>query len=74
MEGLSPREQEILSDVLEGYSNEEISRRRFIELTTIKSHLASLYYKFGVNSRSKLITKIYKEKLRKIRVALAGII
>lgn len=71
---LTPREQEILCDVLDGLSDEEIKARRFIEIPTIKSHLANLYYKHGVNTRSKLIAKVYKEKIQQIRNALKGII
>lgn len=74
MEPLTPREREILGDVLDGLSDEDIRNKRYIEISTIKSHLANLYYKFGVNSRARLIAKIYKEKLRQIRVALAGVI
>lgn len=71
---LTPRETEILMDVLDGLSDEEIKSKRFIETTTIKSHLAMLYYKFGVNTRSKLIAKIYKEKINKIKKTLIDII
>ena len=74
MEDLTPREQEILKDVLNGLSDEEIKARRFIEVSTIKSHLAMLYYKFGVNTRSKLIAKVYKDKIKRIKSALEGII
>ena len=71
---LTPREAEILMDVLDGLSDEEIKSKRFIEITTIKSHLAMLYYKFGVNTRSKLIAKIYKDKINKIKTALISVV
>ena len=71
---LTPREQEILKDVLDGLSDDEIKAKRFIEKSTIKSHLAMLYYKHGVTSRSKLICKIYKKKIDNIKNALKDII
>ena len=64
---LTQREQEILDDLLDGLSNKEIKEKRFIEISTIKSHLASLYCKCGVNSRTKLICKIYKDKIDKLK-------
>lgn len=71
---LTPREQEILNDVLDGLSDNEIKTKRFIEISTIKTHLATIYYKYGVNSRAKLIAKIYKARIDRIKSALAGII
>lgn len=64
---LTQRRQEILDDILDGLSDEDIARKRFIEKTTVKTHLLYLFKKFQVNSRSRLIAKIYKEKINRIR-------
>jgi DNA-binding NarL/FixJ family response regulator len=48
---LSHRELEILSLVREGLTNAEIAGRLYLAESTIKSHLASIYVKFGVHSR-----------------------
>lgn len=69
---LTPRQQEILRDVLDGLSDEEIRSKRYIELTTIKTHICALYKIFKVNTRAKLIAKIYKEKINEIRKIVGG--
>jgi DNA-binding NarL/FixJ family response regulator len=52
---LSYRELEILSLVRQGLTNAEIAARLFLAESTIKSHLASVYTKFGVHSRKEAI-------------------
>jgi DNA-binding NarL/FixJ family response regulator len=49
---LSPRELEVLDLVAEGRSNTEIARRLHLSETTVKSHLAHIYPKLGVSSRT----------------------
>ena len=48
---LSPRERQIMSMVVMGFSNREIANRLFLAETTIKSHLSSAFVKLGVRSR-----------------------
>ncbi|MGZ3508182.1 MAG: LuxR C-terminal-related transcriptional regulator [Vulcanimicrobiaceae bacterium] len=48
---LSPREQEILRLIVEGYSNEEIAQHLNRAYPTIRTHLAHLYKKLGVTDR-----------------------
>lgn len=48
---LSHREREVLGFVRQGLTNAEIARRLFLAESTVKSHLASAYSKFGVHSR-----------------------
>ncbi|GAB2459869.1 response regulator [Streptosporangium sandarakinum] len=49
---LSPRELEVLTQVADGLSNREISRRLFLSETTVKTHLVRIYAKLGVDSRT----------------------
>lgn len=49
---LSARELEVLSLVAEGHNNTDIARRLHLSETTVKSHLAHIYPKLGVNSRT----------------------
>ena len=49
---LSSREREILVTVIMGLSNGEIARRLHITESTVKSHLASIFDKLGVQSRA----------------------
>jgi DNA-binding CsgD family transcriptional regulator len=59
---LSKSEIEVLELLLLGHRNAEIAEARHVSLNTIKTHLASIYSKTGVASRSKLIFLIKSEK------------
>lgn len=49
---LSQRELEVMDLVAQGLSNLEIARRLHLSETTVKSHLAHIYPKLGVTSRT----------------------
>lgn len=49
---LSARELEVLELVADGCSNTDIARQLHLSETTVKSHLAHIYPKLGVNSRT----------------------
>jgi DNA-binding NarL/FixJ family response regulator len=49
---LTPREREVLSELVSGATNEEISARLHIGTQTVKSHLTNIYDKLGVRRRS----------------------
>lgn len=49
---LSGRELEVLDLVAQGHSNTDIARRLHLSETTVKSHLAHIYPKLGVSSRT----------------------
>ena len=51
---VSRREKEILSHLLSGKSNREISRELSISEKTVKNHLWKLYRKLGVRNRTQL--------------------
>jgi DNA-binding NarL/FixJ family response regulator len=52
---LSKREEEVLRLVAEGLTNEEIARRLIISKTTVKTHVASVLNKLGVESRTQAV-------------------
>ncbi|SKB10002.1 response regulator [Aeromicrobium choanae] len=54
---LSARELEVLSLVAAGHSNTDIARRLHLSETTVKSHLAHIYPKLGVNSRTAAVAE-----------------
>lgn len=54
---LSARELEVLALVASGHSNTDIARQLHLSETTIKSHLAHIYPKLGVNSRTAAVAK-----------------
>ncbi len=51
---LSHRESEVLALVRNGLTNAEIAERLFLAESTIKSHLSSIFTKFGVRSRKEV--------------------
>ena len=52
---ITGREQEIIECIYEGLSNREIARKLGISDHTVKAHLARIFRKFNVTTRSKLI-------------------
>lgn len=58
--GLSPRELEVLQLVAEGLSNQQISQRLFLSQATVKTHLAHVYAKLDVDSRSAAVASATK--------------
>jgi len=54
--GLTPREAEILSWVVQGKTNPEIGVILGIQLTTVKKHLESTFAKLGVENRTGAVT------------------
>lgn len=54
---LSPRQREVMHNVLQGLPNKIIARRLNMADGTVKSHLNTVYRMFGVNSRAQLILK-----------------
>jgi len=64
-EVLTPREAELLSLLTEGLSNRELGKRLFISEATVKTHLAHIYAKLGVDTRAAAIaTAIRREGMR----------
>lgn len=55
--GLSPRECEILEALASGESNKELARRLGISPNTVKTHVARVYEKLGVQRRVQAIEK-----------------
>ncbi len=48
---LTQREIEILSLIIEGKSNPEISEELIISIHTVKAHIESIYRKLGVHNK-----------------------
>lgn len=55
-DNLTQQEKAVLHEILEGRSNKEIAAALFISLSTVKSHINSIYKKLGVSSRKDLKT------------------
>jgi two-component system, NarL family, nitrate/nitrite response regulator NarL len=52
--GLSTRELEVVTAVVAGYSNKEISQKLSLSVQTVKHHITSIFDKLGVSNRMEL--------------------
>jgi DNA-binding NarL/FixJ family response regulator len=52
--GLTPRELEIVTFVVAGYSNPDIAQRFSISVQTVKHHVSNTFDKLGVSNRLEL--------------------
>jgi DNA-binding CsgD family transcriptional regulator len=54
---LTPRERQVLGMVAEGLPNKIIAARLGISEHTVKTHLAALFAKLGVNTRAEAVAR-----------------
>jgi DNA-binding NarL/FixJ family response regulator len=59
---LTGREQEILRLLAQGMSNEQIAQALIVETSTVKSHLARILPKLGVQSRLQAVVWAYQNR------------
>ena len=64
LEGISPREREVLVLLVEGMPNKLIARRLGISEKTVKSHLTNIFRRIGVTDRVQAILWIERQGLR----------
>jgi len=60
---LTPREHEILLLLAQGMSNDDIARTLVVEVSTVKSHLARMLPKLGVQSRLQAVVWAYQNRV-----------
>lgn len=56
---LTPRETEIVGELLKGKTNREIAEALFISEMTVKKHMANIFAKVGVSNRQALIVLLH---------------
>ncbi|MGO9482600.1 MAG: LuxR C-terminal-related transcriptional regulator [Candidatus Kryptoniota bacterium] len=56
--GLTPREKEILEYLAEGNTYQRIASKLFISISTVRTHIMSIYEKLQVNSKTEAIRKM----------------
>jgi DNA-binding NarL/FixJ family response regulator len=55
---LTPREEEIILLVSDGYRHKEIAEQLFLSQSTVKKHLSNIYQKLGVQSSIDALNKL----------------
>ncbi|MCU0377583.1 MAG: LuxR C-terminal-related transcriptional regulator [Bacteroidales bacterium] len=55
---ISPREADIIREICNGLSNQEIADKLFISLQTVKDHTSRIYSKTNVRNRMQLMTMV----------------
>ena len=63
VEALTPREREVLEMLAEGLSNKEIAWRMKISEHTVKFHVASIFAKYDVSTRTEAVMKGIRQGL-----------
>ena len=58
LEGMTSREEEILTLLAKGLNNRQIADTLFISEGTVKNYISSIYEKTGIHDRAKLIVAI----------------
>jgi DNA-binding NarL/FixJ family response regulator len=61
--GLTPREKEILSQIVNGLTNDQIAGKLFISTQTVRNHIKNIYEKLQVHSKAQAVAKALKEKI-----------
>ena len=57
---LTQREQEVLNLLSQGASNDEIAKKLYVTIATVKAHLTSIFEKLNVTSRTQAIVTAIK--------------
>ncbi len=57
LEPLTKRELVLLTDIANGLSNQEISDKRFVAISTVKWHLKNIYAKLNAKHRAQAIAR-----------------
>ncbi len=60
---LSQRERDVLNELFKGQSNKQIAKKLFIEETTVKLHLRSLFTKLNAHNRTEVVIKAIQKGL-----------
>jgi DNA-binding NarL/FixJ family response regulator len=59
---LTARENEILYSLVEGLSYKKIAEKYFVSISTIRTHICSVYQKLHVNSKTEAVAKVLKPR------------
>jgi len=57
--GLSPRQAQIVREILHAKSDKQIARELDIALPTVRTHMGRLFRKFDLNDRTELVVHVF---------------
>jgi NarL family two-component system response regulator LiaR len=60
---LTEREHEVLTSMVEGLNNTQIAEKLTVGLSTIKSHVSNILFKFGIASRTEAVTIALRNRI-----------
>ena len=63
---ISPREQQVVFEIVHGKSNKQIASTLSLSNYTIENHLRRIYQKFGVRSRTELIATLNGGRIKSL--------
>jgi len=55
--GISKREYEVLEQIAQGYTNQEVAEKLFVSTNTVKTHLSNLFSKLDVSRRTQAVQR-----------------
>ena len=61
--GLTPREQEVLKDIVAGLTYRDLAEKHHIAGSTAKKHMLHIYQKLNVSSKAEIVRKALDERL-----------
>jgi two-component system, response regulator PdtaR len=57
-EPLSERELDVLREIIDGKTNQQMAEKLYVSINTIKTHVSKIFQKFDVSSRTSLLAKL----------------
>jgi DNA-binding CsgD family transcriptional regulator len=70
MDGLTPKEREVLSLMADGFTTKEIAQQLSVSFHTVESHRKNLLTKFKVKNSVHLVSKAWSSNLLQHAVEL----
>jgi DNA-binding NarL/FixJ family response regulator len=65
---LSPRQADVVEQLLQGHSDKQIAHELQMSVPTVRTHLCRLFTRFGVEDRCELIVHVYRRFREKCQV------
>jgi DNA-binding NarL/FixJ family response regulator len=58
---ITPKEYDVMADIADGLSNEDLCTKHYISLNTVKTHIKRIFIKLDITSRSQIAGKMYRK-------------